>query len=540
MNSNPHSIDRFKRLLLNEHLRAIAVLIIVLALFYRDVVFNGRTFLMETAVQGTMPNAGPYNDPDKTTGFVVNDAGANAWFGEPLNKFVSESVKQGDFPLWNPYAGLAGNPLLADGQTGPLEPIQFIFYFFPNRFWPYSIDLQLLIRFFLAGFGSYLFAKRLKLNFWASIATGVIFMLSSYFVTYGDHPQIKVESLLPLLLYGFDRLADLEDNRGFWFCSLFIGWAIVAAMPESTFFGLFLGSLWYFFKSIIQKVRERADSSKVKIPLIRYLSSTMLGFLISAAYLLPFIEYVLVSKSGHSAGLANNPLVLSNNPLPLALLPGLIFQAQGYYFIQVGYVVLFLSVYLLVGIPGSSTHRNSVIFFSSYAIIFLLSIFNFPLTNWIRSLPVLNQIVIHKYSIPSIVFSLAILAGILIDEIKNIPLTYKRISLSFAIVISVFFGLPILGSTPALLSTYFGDDKLIYTAFGIVIVFLTIPIYILAFLYKHQKISLRGLQFGLLILVAFEPFLWESRIQRRDRVDPYQTPPFVDYLKKNEGPFRIV
>jgi hypothetical protein len=158
MNSNLNGKDSIKRWLKNEHLRAVAILVIILAIFYRDVVFEGRTFLMETAVQGTMPNAGPYNDHDKTTGFVVNDAGANAWFGEPLNKFISESIKQGDFPLWNPYAGPAGIPLLADGATGPLEPIQFIFFLFPNRIWPYSVDLQLLIRFFLAGFGCYLFA----------------------------------------------------------------------------------------------------------------------------------------------------------------------------------------------------------------------------------------------------------------------------------------------------------------------------------------------------------------------------------------------
>jgi len=77
-----------------------------------------------------MPNSGPYNDHDATTGFAVNDAGAIAWFAEPLNKFISKSLKQGDFPLWNPYNSLAGNPLLADGATGPpLNPYNFSSFF---------------------------------------------------------------------------------------------------------------------------------------------------------------------------------------------------------------------------------------------------------------------------------------------------------------------------------------------------------------------------------------------------------------------------
>jgi hypothetical protein len=58
-------------------------------------------------------------------GFVVNDLGAIAWRIEPFNRFLSKSIKRGDFPFWNSYAGLAGNPLLADGHTGPWNRYNF-------------------------------------------------------------------------------------------------------------------------------------------------------------------------------------------------------------------------------------------------------------------------------------------------------------------------------------------------------------------------------------------------------------------------------
>src|SRR5688572_10340341 len=156
-------------LIKNKNLHAAGILILLLAIFYRDVVFAGRTFLMETAAPGTMPNAGPYKYKGTTPGFVAVDAGAIAWQIEPFNRFASKSVKKGDFPLWNPYAGLAGSPLLADGHTGPLEPLQFLFFFIPDRFWPYAVDLQLLMRFFIAAFACYLFAKRQKIDFLGSI-----------------------------------------------------------------------------------------------------------------------------------------------------------------------------------------------------------------------------------------------------------------------------------------------------------------------------------------------------------------------------------
>ena len=337
--------DRIKGSRNREHLGAILVLVILLAIFYRDVIFEGKTFLMETAAPGTMPNAGPYNYDGTQPGFVANDPGAIAWQQEPFNRFISKSIKRGDFPLWNPYAGLAGTPLLADGQTGPLEPIQFLFFFIPVRFWPLSIDLQLLIRFFIAGFGCYLFARRLRLSFLASMTAAVLFMLSSYFVTFGDHAQIKVEALLPLVMYGYDRLADLDDHSGPWICSLLIGWAVIAAMPESTFFVLSLGTLWYFYKSILEGGHEGGILNKARKAIWRYLGPTLLGFLISLAYLLPFLEFLQNGTSSHAPA---SGLVAGS--FPIWALPNLVFQVQGYLYVQVGFLALFSLAYLTLSL----------------------------------------------------------------------------------------------------------------------------------------------------------------------------------------------
>src|SRR5689334_23169174 len=184
----------------SENFAAVLLIVIFLILFYRDVVFNGRTFLMETAAEGTMPTKGPFKYEGVTPGFVANDPSAISLQIEPFNRFLSKSVKRGDFPLWNPYIGLAGSPFLADGHTGPLEPLQFLFFFIPDHYWPYAIDAQLMIRFFLAGIFCYLFARRLKIGFLGGVSVGILFMLSSYFVTHGNHPQVKTETLLPLVV----------------------------------------------------------------------------------------------------------------------------------------------------------------------------------------------------------------------------------------------------------------------------------------------------------------------------------------------------
>ncbi len=315
MNRAEHFIDLGRRLGRRQSFLATLLLLFVLAFFYRDVVFYGRTFLMETAAPGTMPEAGPYNYRGIAPGFAANDPGAIAWQIEPFNKFISTSIKRGGFPLWNPYAGLAGSPLLADGHTGPLEPLQFLFFFLPDWLWTLAVDFQLLIRFFIAGFTCYLFARRQGIMFWGSISAGVLFMLSSYFVTYGNHPQVKTEVLLPLVLYGYDRLVDSEDRLGFWLSALFLAWAIIAAMPESTFFVLLLGSLWYFYKSLFCGQKTEPFFRHAKNLLYKYLASTTLGFLISAAYLFPFLEFVLLAKSTHAPGTGSSSYGVDTWPI---------------------------------------------------------------------------------------------------------------------------------------------------------------------------------------------------------------------------------
>jgi hypothetical protein len=484
---------------------------------------------METAAPGTMPHAGPYNYKGVAPGFVVNDAGAIAWQIEPFNKFISTSLKKGDFPLWNPYAGLAGSPLLADGHTGPLEPIQFLFFLFPDRLWPLAIDLQLLIRFLIAGFTCYLFARRQGINFLGSIAAGILFMLSSYFVTFGNHPQVKTEALLPLVLYGYDRLVNPKDKLGFWLCTLFVGWAIIAAMPESTFFALFLGTLWYCYRSLLQWQTDDHSFQSAKNLLLRYLSSTLFGFLISAAYLLPFLEFVWFGRSIHSSGMARSPYALR-------LLPGLIFQIQPKFFLQLGFFSVFSMVFSLLNYKEWFERRKTIIFFSAYAIFFILLIFQLPLTDWIRNLPIFNQLVLQKYSVPSIVFCLANLVGILIEGVTNSYISYKKLSLSFLILGVVFILVPRVRSLDSI-SDYSSDLQFVSFAFGLIIS-IVVLLYLLAIYQRSRLFSQHIVQACLLMIVVLEPFFWETRINRPNRVDPFQIPPFVSFLNKKEN-FRV-
>lgn|GEM_PF-2394379 len=517
----------------NQNLLAALLLALIIIIFYRDVVFNGRTFLIETGAPGTLPSSGFYKYGASWQGLVAIDPGSTAWVNEPYNKFASISIKNGDFPLWNPYAGLAGSPFLADGQTGPLEPLQFLFFFVPDKYWPYSIDLQLLLRFFISGYFCYLFARRQKIDFLGGISASVIFLFSSYFVGYGNHAQIKTEALLPLVLYGYDRLANLRDNRGIGICALFIGWAIIAAMPESTFFVLLLGSLWYFYKSTLQSGAEKKlELYQFFIILGRFLVTAILGLAISAAYLLPFLEFVGIAKSIHTPG-------ASSATFHLSTFFNLVFPASNILYLRVGFFPLLCLVLSIRNTRSWSEHRSSIFFFSSYAILFIFTIYDFPITNWIKDLPIFNQLYFSKYPIPSIVFCLAILAGITIDKTSISKVTHKDVTATIVAILIISSILFFLTNASEYFLTYTSNNSFLIISVMVLMIFSFFALYILIYRYKSSAINLWVLQIGVVMLAMLEPFYWGLIIHRPERSDPYPKTSLIKFLKQDKKEFRI-
>lgn len=527
-------LGSFRIIFKKDFFRAVSILALLLVVFYRDVVFEGKTFLIETAAQGTMPMplGGAYKYSGDKPGFVSNDPGAIAWAKEPIDRFISKSIKNGVFPLWNPYIGLAGSPLLADGYTGPLEPIQFLFFLLPTRFWMYAVDYQLLLRYLIAGIGCYLLARRLGLNFISSISVGVVFMFSGYFLAFANHPQIKTEVLLPLIVYGFDRLLDFKDKKGFWISSLLIGWAIIAAMPESTFFSLFIGSFWYFYKSFFVLDKGERRWKYIKLVFIRFAGSAFWGGLVSAAFLLPLFENVYLSKHGHTPGSG----IIS---LPIWNISNLIFQVKNFFHMQLSFFAIFSFSYLTLNFfTIIKKYRYIIVFFGGYFLVMTLSIFDFPPTNWIKQLPILNQIVFLKYAFPSIAFSLAVLTGVFIDNLNSFKLSYRNLSLAFLIVVFIFIVLPVSGNPEKSLSFYFSSESFMRSTEFYILVVIALT-FVMVFLYFNHDVTIRVLQFSFLLLVFSGPLNSSAVFSRPERYEPYVTPPFVDYVLKDKEAFRI-
>ena len=93
-------------------------------------------------------------------------------------RFIIESLKQGEIPLWNPYT-FAGEPFLANGQHSALYPFSLIFYVLP--LWQ-AYGWFTVSQLWLAGVWMYLLARVLGLRRASAIIAAVTYQLSAFFV----------------------------------------------------------------------------------------------------------------------------------------------------------------------------------------------------------------------------------------------------------------------------------------------------------------------------------------------------------------------
>ncbi len=122
---------------------------------------------------------------------------------QPQDLLAAQMLQVGGYPLWNPYNGL-GAPLLANGQASPLFPLKLLLYLlFNSGLVPASLAFSyyLILRLWLAGCGTYLWARAAGLGHQAALLAALVFMFSGPLLTQFHIVTSTSFALLPLVLW---------------------------------------------------------------------------------------------------------------------------------------------------------------------------------------------------------------------------------------------------------------------------------------------------------------------------------------------------
>jgi hypothetical protein len=519
-----------KKLLLSEPVKVILVLALILLIFYREIAFEGKTFLIENKVSGVMPS-GPYGylaQETDTTGNHARDTGAIAWGYEPSTKYFRDRLRQGEFALWKNNPGL-GSPLIADGMSLSAEPLLGLTYICPSRWWSECMDVVVLLRFLIAGWFTYLFSRRLQLSFWTAVFAGAAFMLSYQIVIFGNSPQLPAQILIPALLWGFDLLADRPTPVSLALTALIIAWTIISGLSEAAFLSILIGVLWYLFR-VFWSSRTNGSGKSFWFNRLGWgIGASLAGLGLSAWFWIPLVENIANSITTHAGG--QGLRVFSAKALVLTLLPPIEINAMIPSFRT---VVATLAIAAMFALPKMGRKIWPALFFFGYFLIFGLEQYGVAPFKWIGYLPGFNQITIAHYMTATVNFSLILLAALGLDFIRCSKRNWWPLLLSF------LFQLVLLVSLNSMIRDALGYSWTTFLSkFGIVFAFILTAVITYFFFERIKKLHHLPIMF--LTLFVIEILFIHGNIPYPQRYYPYARPPLVPFLRNaGEDHFRIM
>jgi hypothetical protein len=357
----------------------------------------------------------------------------------PWKTQVVTSLKQGIFPLWNPY-NFSGSPLLANYQSQVFYPFTFLYFLIPQiSAWTIMVILQPI----LGSVFLYLFATEIGLTSGAALLAAFLFNFSAFANVWMEFTTVWHTILwLPLLLTIIER--GVKQKRLSLFQQILFVTGLVCAItgghPQDFLNSFIFLGLYTLIR--IFTMRDWTKTDKWSFVLHPILWIFVAPFFIAAAQLLPTIELFRNSArvSHDYQGIINTMLVQWWQTPLIAVQDFFGNPATGSNFtgdyvgktLSVGFVGFFFAVAALFA-KHRSWHKT---FFTCAGVGVLLITVRTPLSELLYRYPwpVLSTGTPTRILF-ILAFSLSILAGFGYDAIRQArQLPYKALITIFAVL----------------------------------------------------------------------------------------------------------
>lgn len=257
--------------------RSALVLIALPLVFTAPAVFTNRAYAPLDLIHVSAPFGS--NDPVSVHNSILTDVSHQII---PWNLAVRESVRAGEWPLWNRLM-LAGDALAASGQPAPYYPVTILSWLLPL---PHALTFAAVMGFFVAGLGAYLFFRRLSLPEIAALFGAAAWMYATPVVFYLEWPLGASLGLLPLVLFGAEWLVR-DAVPGAVALTVALTLLIFAGHPESVVHVVGAGVGYALIRMLILLRSGPPASSPAVRWVVCGIAAGLLSLAITAIYLLP-------------------------------------------------------------------------------------------------------------------------------------------------------------------------------------------------------------------------------------------------------------
>ena len=378
------------RLLSAKDVWAIAFLVVLVALFFGEVLFHDRVYY----------------------------GGDLARIYLPQRVALHEAIGQRQLPLWSSRLG-AGYPLAAEGETGALYPPNWFTYALLSP--ELGLTVSLLAHFGIGWLGLYVFARELSLSRGAAILAGTVWTFGGFNVAHLSHASITtVAAWYPWMFALTHGLLhdDVPARRWRWALGLamVVGLQFLAGHAQISLLGLLAVTTYALY--VTWPAARRRGIARLSL----WLGALALGTLLGLPQILASLE--LSTLSQRAGGLEESfftsysfhPLLLSTYLSPFLLgnpYPDGSIELMGY----VGLLPLALAATALR--RQTRRKRGFFLLLAAAGLVLALGRWN-PLYRYLRHVPVLGLFRVPARYLYWVTFSLAILAGQGLDDLGRL------------------------------------------------------------------------------------------------------------------------
>jgi hypothetical protein len=205
----------------------------------------------------------------------------------PLHYYISECIKSGFFPLWNPYLNI-GYPIHADPLSGIYYPITWLTstVFGYNI---YSMSFEFILHIFLAGVGMYYLSGVLKFEKLICLLTSISFMLCGVFIGNAQHyPIIISGTWIPFVIAAAIQLSEKTIFRNAIKLAFFSFLLFSGGYPAFYFILFYFILIFIIYKTVIHIYKK--EYKIIFKTYIFYLLAVLIFTLLSAGLIVSIYE----------------------------------------------------------------------------------------------------------------------------------------------------------------------------------------------------------------------------------------------------------
>ena len=357
----------------------------------------------------------------------------------PWTELAWTQVHHGLLPLWNPYSAL-GMPLAFNWQSATFS-VPMLFAYLAPLGKAYSVEVMVTL--VIAGTGTYLFCRVLRLGVIACVFAATVYELSGPFMAWLGWPQAGAFSWIGWLfamtfiaVRGGKRVRNIALLAVVWSC------AIYAGFPEGLVL-LILALAAFLIVLLGLRAPRLGGSGPVLRPIIDVTVGTIAGAALGAPLALPSLQL-----SADSARAAPSALPGLHGALPLHDTLGVLFQGfwglptnswfdSLFFFREYPEVTVYvgvIAVVMAITAIASRRRRPEVVALTVLVIATAALVYVPPVNSLMNAVPGVGGVLWTRARTP-MVFAIAVLAGMGIDALireRNLRAVRRWMGVGFA------------------------------------------------------------------------------------------------------------